>query len=151
MTGISLRNIRSRKTSQITFDLKMVDKATYESLAGITETPEQLAAAKTAALESLKAAYQAYDEANYTPDNWTALTAAYEKGKTDIEAAATSEAAADARKAAIAAMATISNNAAVCCTNPSASRFNVGFLMPAPYQSCNRLPILLLSILVPWG
>ena len=93
--------------STITFDLKMVDKATYESLAGITETPEQLAAAKTAALESLKAAYQAYDEANYTPDNWTALTAAYEKGKTDIEAAATSEAAADARKAAIAAMATI--------------------------------------------
>ena len=93
--------------STITFDLKMVDKATYESLAGITETPEQLAAAKTAALESLEAAYQAYDEANYTADNWTKLTEAYEKGKTGIEAAATSEAAADARKAAIAAMAAI--------------------------------------------
>ena len=93
--------------STITFDLKMVDKATYESLAGITETPEQLAAAKTAALESLEAVYQAYDEANYTADNWTKLTEAYEKGKTGIEAAATSEAAADARKAAIAAMAAI--------------------------------------------
>lgn len=34
--------------STITFDLKMVNKATYESLAGIAETPEQLAAAKTA-------------------------------------------------------------------------------------------------------
>ena len=110
--------------STITFDLKMVDKATYESLAGITETPEQLAAAKTAALESLKAAYQAYDEANYTPDNWTALTAAYEKGKTDIEAAATSEAAADARKAAIAAMATIAAKGG--SENPSVTDYDSG-------------------------
>ena len=110
--------------STITFDLKMVDKATYESLAGITETPEQLAAAKTAALESLKAAYQAYDEANYTPDNWTALTAAYEKGKTDIEAAATSEAAADARKAAIAAMATIVAKGG--SENPSVTDYDSG-------------------------
>ena len=110
--------------STITFDLKMVDKATYESLAGITETSEQLAAAKTAALESLKAAYQAYDEANYTPDNWTALTAAYEKGRTDIEAAATSEAAADARKAAIAAMATIAAKGG--SENPSVTDYDSG-------------------------
>ena len=110
--------------STITFDLKMVNKATYESLAGIAETPEQLAAAKTAALESLKAAYQAYDEANYTPDNWTALTAAYEKGKTDIEAAATSEAAADARKAAIAAMATIAAKGG--SENPSVTDYDSG-------------------------
>ena len=110
--------------STITFDLKMVDKATYERLAGITETPEQLAAAKTAALESLKAAYQAYDEANYTPDNWTVLTAAYEKGKTDIEAAATGEAAADARKAAIAAMATIAAKGG--SENPSVTDYDSG-------------------------
>ena len=119
--------------STITFDLKMVDKATYESLAGITETPEQLAAAKTAALESLKAAYQAYDEANYTPDNWTALTAAYEKGKTDIEAAATSEAAADARKAAIAAMATIAAKGG--SENPSVTDYDSGKTVGKVYVS----------------
>ena len=119
--------------STITFDLKMVDKATYESLAGITETPEQLAAAKTAALESLKAAYQAYDEANYTPDNWTVLTAAYEKGKTDIEAAATSEAAADARKAAIAAMATIAAKGG--SENPSVTDYDSGKTVGKVYVS----------------
>ena len=119
--------------STITFDLKMVDKATYESLAGITETPEQLAAAKSAALESLKAAYQAYDEANYTPDNWTALTAAYEKGKTDIEAAATSEAAADARKAAIAAMATIAAKGG--SENPSVTDYDSGKTVGKVYVS----------------
>ena len=119
--------------STITFDLKMVDKATYESLAGITETPKQLAAAKTAALESLKAAYQAYDEANYTPDNWTALTAAYEKGKTDIEAAATSEAAADARKAAIAAMATIAAKGG--SENPSVTDYDSGKTVGKVYVS----------------
>ena len=119
--------------STITFDLKMVDKATYESLAGITETPEQLAAAKTAALESLKAAYQTYDEANYTPDNWTALTAAYEKGKTDIEAAATSEAAADARKAAIAAMATIAAKGG--SENPSVTDYDSGKTVGKVYVS----------------
>ena len=119
--------------STITFDLKMVNKATYESLAGIAETPEQLAAAKTAALESLKAAYQAYDEANYTPDNWTALTAAYEKGKTDIEAAATSEAAADARKAAIAAMATIAAKGG--SENPSVTDYDSGKTVGKVYVS----------------
>ena len=119
--------------STITFNLKMVDKATYESLAGITETPEQLAAAKTAALESLKAAYQAYDEANYTPDNWTALTAAYEKGKTDIEAAATGEAAADARKAAIAAMATIAAKGG--SENPSVTDYDSGKTVGKVYVS----------------
>ena len=119
--------------STITFDLKMVDKATYERLAGITETPEQLAAAKTAALESLKAAYQAYDEANYTPDNWTVLTAAYEKGKTDIEAAATSEAAADARKAAIAAMATIAAKGG--SENPSVTDYDSGKTVGKVYVS----------------
>ena len=119
--------------STITFDLKMVDKATYESLAGITETPEQLAAAKTAALESLKAAYQAYDEANYTPDNWTVLTAAYEKGKTDIEAAATSEAAADTRKAAIAAMATIAAKGG--SENPSVTDYDSGKTVGKVYVS----------------
>ena len=110
--------------STITFDLKMVDKETYENLAGIAETPKEIAAAKNAALASLETAYQAYDEANYTPDNWTALTAAYEKGRTDIEAAATSEAAADARKAAIAAMATIAAKGG--SENPSVTDYDSG-------------------------
>ncbi len=119
--------------STITFDLKMVDKETYENLAGIAETPKEIAAAKNAALASLETAYQAYDEANYTPDNWTALTAAYEKGRTDIEAAATSEAAADARKAAIAAMATIAAKGG--SENPSVTDYDSGKTVGKVYVS----------------
>ena len=133
--------------STITFDLKMVDKATYESLAGITETPEQLAAAKSAALESLKAAYQAYNKNNYTDgsndadgkptvDHWSKLVQAYEDGKAAIEQAATATNASiaaitAARKAALAAMAAVPVKSSTSKpeTEPGAEDYNSGTIV----------------------
>ena len=120
-------------TDTITIAVQMISKAEYEEIVDPAETPEQLATAKSAALESLKAAYQAYDEANYTPDNWTKLTEAYEKGKTDIEASATSEAAADARKAAIAAMAAIAAKGG--SENPGVTDYDSGKTVGKVYVS----------------
>ena len=115
------------ENSTITFDLKMISKTEYELLAGITDTPEQIAAAKDAALEALEAAYKAYKSGNYTDDNWTTLTAAYNKGKTDIGKAATTEAAAEARKAALAAMAAVPvKSTTTPGTEPGTIDFNSG-------------------------
>ena len=115
------------ENSTITFDLKMISKTEYELLAGITDTPEQIAAAKDAALEALEAAYKAYKSGNYTDDNWTTLTAAYNKGKTDIGKAATAEAAAEARKAALAAMAAVPvKSTTTPGTEPGTIDFNSG-------------------------
>ena len=109
----------------LTITLKMVDKETYESMTA--ETPEQIAAAKDAALEALEAAYKAYKSGNYTDDNWTTLTAAYNKGKTDIGKAATTEAAAEARKAALAAMAAVPvKSTTTPGTEPGTIDFNSG-------------------------
>ncbi len=109
----------------LTITLKMVDKATYESMTA--ETPEEIAAAKDAALEALEAAYKAYKSGNYTDDNWTTLTAAYNKGKTDIGKAATTEAAAEARKAALAAMAAVPvKSTTTPGTEPGTIDFNSG-------------------------
>ena len=109
----------------LTITLKMVDKATYESMTA--ETPEEIAAAKNAALEALEAAYKAYKSGNYTDDNWTTLTAAYNKGKTDIGKAATTEAAAEARKAALAAMAAVPvKSTTTPGTEPGTIDFNSG-------------------------
>ena len=133
--------------STITFDLKMVDKATYERLAGITETPEQLAAAKSAALESLKAAYKAYNKNNYTDgsndvdgkptvDHWSKLVKAYEDGKAAIEQAATGANASiasitAARKEALAAMAAVpvKNSTSKPETEPGAEDYNSGTIV----------------------
>ena len=133
--------------STITFDLKMVDKATYESLAGIAETPEEIAAAKDAALASLEAAYKAYNKNNYTDgtkdaegnqteDNWSKLVKAYEDGKAAIEQAATGANASiaaitAARKAALAAMAAVPTKSA---TNkpggePGTENYNSGAIV----------------------
>jgi len=109
----------------LTITLKMVDKATYESMTA--ETPEEIAAAKNAALEALEAAYKAYKSGNYTDENWTTLTAAYNKGKTDIGKAATTEAAAEARKAALAAMAAVPvKSTTTPGTEPGTIDFNSG-------------------------
>ena len=133
--------------STITFALKMVDKATYESLAGITETPEQLAAAKTAALESLETAYKAYNKNNYTDgsndvdgkptvDHWSKLLKAYEDGKAAIEQAATGANASiasitAARKEALAAMAAVpvKNSTSKPETEPGAEDYNSGTIV----------------------
>ena len=115
------------ENSTITFDLKMISKTEYELLAGITDTPEQIAAAKDAALEALEAAYKAYKSGNYTDENWETLTKAYEKAKTDIGKAATTEAAAEARKAALAAMAAVPvKSTTTPGTEPGTIDFNSG-------------------------
>ncbi len=133
--------------STITFDLKMVNKATYESLAGIAETPEEIAAAKDAALASLETAYKAYNKNSYTDgtedadgkstvDHWSKLVKAYEDGKTAIEQAATSANASiaaitAARKAALATMAAVpvKNSTSKPETEPGAEDYNSGTIV----------------------
>ena len=89
----------------LTITLKMMDKKTYESMTA--ETQDEIDAAKTAALDALEAAYKAYQAGNYTDENWDTLTRAYEKGKTDINAAKATETIAEARRKALAAMAAV--------------------------------------------
>ncbi len=134
-------------SSTITFDLKMVNKATYESLAGIAETPEEIAAAKDAALASLETAYKAYNKNNYTDgsndvdgkptvDHWSKLVKAYEDGKAAIEQAATGANASiasitAARKEALAAMAAVpvKNSTSKPETEPGAEDYNSGTIV----------------------
>ena len=85
------------ETNEITISVKMVSKAEYENIVDPTGTPEQLQAAKTAAQESLKAAYEGYKN--------NALESVYLSGRDNIEAAQTMADVAKARKAAMAALA----------------------------------------------
>ena len=85
------------ETNEITISVKMVSKAEYENIVDPTGTPEQLQAAKTAAQESLKAAYEGYKN--------NALESVYLNGRDNIEAAQTMADVAKARKAAMAALA----------------------------------------------
>ena len=85
------------ETNEITISVKMVSKAEYENIVDPTGTPEQLQAAKTAAQESLKAAYEGYKN--------NALKSVYQSGYNSIEKAQTMADVAKARKAAMAALA----------------------------------------------
>ena len=85
------------ETDEITISVKMVSKAEYENIVDPTGTPEQVQAAKTAAQESLKAAYEGYKN--------NALESVYLSGRDNIEAAQTMADVAKARKAAMAALA----------------------------------------------
>ena len=84
-------------TDTITISVKMVSKAEYENIVDPTGTPEQLQAAKTAAQESLKAAYEGYQN--------SALKSIYQNGYDNIAKAKTMAEVAKARKAALAALA----------------------------------------------
>ena len=111
----------------LTITLKMVDKATYESMTA--ETQDEIDAAKTAALEALEAAYKAYQAENYTDENWDTLTKAYEKGKTDITDASATETIAEARRKALAAMAAVpakSGSATTPGTEPGSVTYDSG-------------------------
>ena len=85
------------EANEITISVKMVSKAGYENIVDPTGTPEQLQAAKTAAQESLKAAYKGYQN--------SALENVYQSGYDSIKAAKTMAEVAKARKAALAALA----------------------------------------------
>ena len=89
------------------FSLKMISKAEYEEL-----TAADADSAKAEALSALDAAYAAYSEADYSAENWAALTKAYEDGKAAIAASATADDAAAARRAAVAAMAAVEKKTA---------------------------------------
>ena len=84
-------------TDTITIAVKMISKAKYEELVDPAETHEQLRAAKTAAQESLKAAYEGYKNSK--------LESVYLSGYNSIEKAQTMADVAKARKDAMAALA----------------------------------------------
>lgn len=81
------------------------------AMAAIKTNAQILADAKAAAKQAVNEAFAAYNEQDYTVDNWTALVKAKEDGLAAIEAAAKTDAAAEAGEAAIAAMAAVKNNA----------------------------------------
>lgn len=76
-------------------------------MAAIKTNAQILADAKAAAKQAVNEAFAAYNEQDYTVDNWTALVKAKEDGLAAIEAAAKTDAAAEAGEAAIAAMAAV--------------------------------------------
>lgn len=80
-------------------------------MAAIKTNAQILADAKAAAKQAVNEAFAAYNEQDYTVDNWTALVKAKEDGLAAIEAAAKTDAAAEAGEAAIAAMAAVKTNA----------------------------------------
>lgn len=80
-------------------------------MAAIKTNAQILADAKAAAKQAVNEAFAAYNEQDYTVDNWTALVKAKEDGLAAIEAAAKTDVAAEAGEAAIAAMAAVKNNA----------------------------------------
>ena len=82
-------------------------------MAAIKTNAQILADAKAAAKQAVNEAFAAYNEQDYTVDNWSALVKAKDDGLAAIEAAAKTDAAAEAGEAAIAAMAAVKNNAAL--------------------------------------
>lgn len=80
-------------------------------MAAIKTNAQILADAKAAAKQAVNEAFAAYNEQDYTVDNWTALVKAKEDGLAAIEAAAKTDAAAEAGEAAIAAMAAVKTDA----------------------------------------
>lgn len=82
-------------------------------MAAIKTNAQILADAKAAAKQAVNEAFAAYNEQDYTVDNWSALVKVKDDGLAAIEAAAKTDAAAEAGEAAIAAMAAVKNNAAL--------------------------------------
>jgi hypothetical protein len=88
-------------------DLAGVTAARDAALAAMDAVPtvaETLAAAKAAALDDLATARATYLEADYTAENWTALTTAKTEGDAAINAATDLAGVAAAKDAALAAM-----------------------------------------------
>ena len=80
-------------------------------MAAIKTNAQILADAKAAAKQAVNEAFAAYNEQDYTVDNWSALVKVKDDGLAAIEAAAKTDVAAEAGEAAIAAMAAGKNNA----------------------------------------
>lgn len=95
-------------------------------MAAIKTNAQILADAKAAAKQAVNEAFAAYNEQDYTVDNWTALVKAKEDGLAAIEAAAKTDAAAEAGEAAIAAMAAVKNNATLLAEAKTAAKSELG-------------------------
>lgn len=80
-------------------------------MAAIKTNAQILSDAKAAAKQAVNEAFAAYNEQDYTVDNWSALVKVKDDGLAAIEAAAKTDVAAEAGEAAIAAMAAVKNNA----------------------------------------
>ncbi len=78
--------------------------AALAAMAAVPTYAGTLAAAQALALDDLSAALATYPEANYTPDNWTALNNAMTNGETAITAATDPAGVTTARASALAAM-----------------------------------------------
>lgn len=91
-------------------------------MAAIKTNAQILADAKAAAKQAVNEAFAAYNEQDYTVDNWTALVKAKEDGLAAIEAAAKTDAAAEAGEAAIAAMAAVKNDATLLAEAKTAAK-----------------------------
>lgn len=91
-------------------------------MAAIKTNAQILADAKAAAKQAVNEAFAAYNEQDYTVDNWTALVKAKDDGLAAIEAAAKTDAAAEAGEAAIAAMAAVKNNATLLAEAKTAAK-----------------------------
>lgn len=95
-------------------------------MAAIKTNAQILADAKAAAKQAVNEAFAAYNEQDYTVDNWTALVKAKEDGLAAIEAAAKTDAAAEAGEAAIAAMAAVKNNATLLAEAKATAKSELG-------------------------
>lgn len=92
--------------STVGITLKVISRAEYEAFLA-EEDARTLEDAKVTALADLQAAYDAYDLSRYDAAGQAALQKALEDGKAAIQSAETRDAAAEARRAAIAAMAVV--------------------------------------------
>lgn len=91
-------------------------------MAAIKTNAQILADAKAAAKQAVNEAFAAYNEQDYTVDNWSALVKVKDDGLAAIEAAAKTDVAAEAGEAAIAAMAAVKNNATLLAEAKTAAK-----------------------------
>ena len=123
-SGYYLATYRLPKTmeadSTITIKLKMLSKSEYEKILA-DQDAQGIEDVRTAAIAAIKAAYDGYDQSKYDAAGKAALSQALTAGETAINKARTTAAVAEARRAALAAMA------AVKATDSSGTTENVNF------------------------
>ena len=94
----------------LAFQFKLLSKIEYEEMLAARDA-EGLAEVKASAIAALEDAYSGYDKSKYDEDGLAALEQALENGKTAINAANTNVAVNEARKVALAAMASVPRKA----------------------------------------
>ena len=109
-SGYYLATYRLPKTmeegSTVTIKLKMLSKSEYEDILA-KQDAQGIEGVKTAATAAIQEAYKGYDQSKYNAAGKAALLKALEDGKTAITEARTNAAVAEARRAALAAMAAV--------------------------------------------